>query len=69
MHRLLLKRAWHVEHMLTQIRQDEIGRDGCHLIQARFPELALDVIFRREAEPTMGLQADIGRLPGGVGCQ
>ena len=36
--------------MLGDIGQDQVGRDRCHLIQPCFAELALDVVFFREAE-------------------
>src|SRR5438105_3840044 len=58
-----LKRARHTQHMLAQVRQDEVGRDGRDLIQPRLAELPLNVIFRRESKPSMGLQARVGRLP------
>src|SRR2546423_239850 len=60
---LLLKRARHVQHMLAQIRQDEISGDGRDLIQTRFTEFALNVIFSCKAKASVGLQAHIGRLP------
>src|SRR5690242_15399516 len=66
---LLLKRSWHVQHMLAQIRQNEIGRDGCDLIQARLTELTLNVIFSREAKASVRLQTYIGSLPGSIGSQ
>jgi len=36
--------------MLANIRQDEIGRNRCDLVQARFAKLALNVVFRRKTK-------------------
>src|SRR5262245_27102457 len=54
------------EHMLSQIREDHVGRDRRHLIEPRFTELALDIVFLRETETAVGLHAHVGRGPGGV---
>jgi hypothetical protein len=51
------------QHVLGQIGQDQIGRDRRHLIEPRFAEFALDVVFLGEAEAAMGLNAHIARGP------
>src|SRR5258706_15417950 len=61
--------AGHAEHMLGNVRQDEIGRDRRDLIELRLAELALDVIFFGKAKTAMGLDTGVGRVPGGVGRQ
>ena len=55
--------AGQAEHVLGNERQDQIGRDRRNLIQPRFAELALDVVFFGKAEAAMGLHAGIGRFP------
>jgi len=47
----------------------QVGRDGRHLIQPGFAELALDIVFGREAESTVRLQADVRSLPRRIGRQ
>jgi hypothetical protein len=56
-------RARHAEHMLADVGEDEVRRDRRDLVEAGLAELALDVVFRGEAEAAMGLQAGVGRLP------
>ena len=51
------------EHMLGHVGIDEVGRDRRNLVQPGLAEFALDVVFTREAETAMGLQADIGCFP------
>src|SRR3984893_1995850 len=58
--------ARHAEHGRGQERQDQVGRDRRDLVEPRFAELALDVVFFGEAEPAMGLHAGVGRFPGRV---
>jgi hypothetical protein len=50
--------------MLAEMRQDQVGRYRRHLVEPGFAELALDVVFGGEAEAAVGLQADVGGLPG-----
>src|SRR5688500_12509641 len=38
-------RSRHPQHMLGNIRQDQVGRDRRDLIEARLTELALDVVL------------------------
>src|SRR5690348_12234046 len=52
--------------MLGQIGQDQVGGDRRNLIQARFTELSLNVIFRCETKSSVGLQAYIRSLPGSI---
>jgi hypothetical protein len=59
----------HSEHVLGQIGKDEVRRDRRDLVEAGLAELALDVVFLREAEPAMRLDAGLGRSPGGFGGQ
>ena len=49
--------------MLRDIVEDKVGRDRCHLIEARLTEFALDIIFAGKAETAMKLDAGIGRFP------
>ena len=44
--------------------QNQVSRDRGHLIEARFPELSLDVEFLGETRSPIGLQASIAGLPG-----
>src|SRR5215212_2477448 len=60
-------RARQAEHVLGQIRQDQVRRDRRHLVETRFAELALDVVFLGEAVAAMGLEARIRGLERGVG--
>src|SRR5690348_15188986 len=43
------ERAREAENVLGDVGQDQIGRDRCDLVQARFAELALDVVLAGEA--------------------
>src|SRR5229473_5471918 len=63
------ERPRHAEHMLAYIGKNQVGRDRSHLIQARLPEFSFHVVFGREPETAVRLQADVGRLPGRVGRQ
>jgi hypothetical protein len=56
-------RAWQAEHVLRDIRQDQVGRDRRDLVQPGLAELALDIVFAGEAETAVELQAGIGRFP------
>ena len=56
-------RAGHAQHMFADVRQDHVGGDRRDLVQPRFAELALDVVFGRKTKTAMRLQADVGRLP------
>ena len=49
--------------------QDQVRADRRNLVQPRFAELALDVIFLRETEAAMRLDALIGRIPARFRCQ
>ena len=55
--------------MLGHIRQDQIGRNRSDLVQARFAEFALDIVFAGKAEATVELQARIGGFPRRVSRQ
>src|SRR5262249_49785172 len=55
------------KHMLSQIREDHVGRDRRHLIEPRFTELALDIVFLCKAKSAIGLHAHVGGGPGRVG--
>src|ERR1700730_1824439 len=57
------ERARQPEHVLGQVGKNEVRRDGGNLIQPRFAELALDVVFARKAKAAMSLQTHVGRLP------
>src|SRR5215467_15420912 len=57
------ERPWKVEHVLGDVRQNEIRRDRRDLIQTRLPEFALDVELGGKAETAVGLEADVGSLP------
>src|ERR1700674_1331942 len=59
----------HAQHVLGEVRQNEIGRDRRHLIEPGLAEFAFDVIFFRKAETAMGLYAGVGGIPGGIGRQ
>jgi len=50
------------EHVLRNIGQNQIGRNRRHLVQARFPELTLDVVLAGKPEPAMELEQAL-RLP------
>ena len=43
--------------MLGDIAQDQVGRDRRDLVQAGFPELALDVVFIGKAEAAVELES------------
>src|SRR4051794_1628876 len=66
---LALERARHAEHVLSDIRQNQVGRDRRHLIQARLAEFALHVVLAREAEAAVKLQAGVRGFPGCLGSQ
>src|SRR5690606_18493098 len=61
------ERTGQAQHVLGHVGKDEIGGNRRHLVQARFAELALYVVFGGEAEAPMELQAGVGRFPGCVG--
>ena len=49
--------------MLGNIAEDQIGRDGRHLIEPGFAEFALNIIFLGKAKTAVGLYADFGGRP------
>src|SRR5262245_46740513 len=51
------------EHVLGDVREDQVRGDRRDLIQACLPELPLDVVVLRETEPAVRLNRDVGRLP------
>src|SRR5688572_5339137 len=57
------------QHVLGDVAEDQVGRDRSDLVQPRLAELALDVVFAREAEAAVHLQAHVGRLPARLGGQ
>src|SRR5678816_1574272 len=57
------ERPRQAEHVLGDVREDQVRRYRRHLVEARFAELALDVVFVREAESTMCLHADVRGFP------
>src|SRR5262249_43567350 len=59
--------AWHAEHMLAEIGEDEIGRDRGDLRQAAFAPFALDAEFARHREAAERLHAGFGGMPGRLG--
>ena len=61
------ERPRHVEYVLGDVGEDEVGRDRRDLIEAGFTEFAFDIVFAREAETAMELQASIGRFPRRLG--
>src|SRR6185295_53255 len=64
-----LERPRQPENVLGEVGQDQVGRDRRDQVQARLPELALDVVLGGEAEATVRLQADVGRLPRRLGAE
>src|SRR6266571_6273299 len=56
--------ARQAEHMLGEVAQHQVGRYRRDLVEPRLAEFALDVVLLGEAEPTVGLQAHVTRLPG-----
>src|SRR6476646_3255101 len=60
---LRLERTRQPEHVLGDVREDEVRRDRRHLVEPRLAELALDVVFIGETEAAMRLHADVRRLP------
>ena len=68
-HLLFSVRARHAQHVLGEVRQDEIGRNRRHLIEPGLAELALHVIFLGKAKTAMGLHACVRGFPGGIGRQ
>src|SRR4030095_4815506 len=58
-----LERTRHAQHMLADVRQDQIRGNGRDLVQPCFPQLPLDVILRGKPKAAKRLKADIGRLP------
>src|SRR4051794_16000213 len=63
------ERPWHSQHVLAHVRQDEIGRDRRHLIEARLAELAFDIVLGRESEAAVSLQAHVGGFPRRIGAE
>src|SRR6186713_459399 len=57
------ERARQAEHVLGNIRQDQVRRDRRHLVEAGLAELAFDVVFAGETETAVCLQADVRRFP------
>src|SRR3954449_8024701 len=57
----------HAQDVLAHVRLDQVVRDRRDLVEARLAELALDVVLRGEAEAAVRVDADVGRLPGGLG--
>src|SRR5688500_590172 len=61
------KRSRHAQHVLADVRQDQVRGYRRHLVEPRLAELPLDIEFSREAESTVRLQADVRRFPRCVG--
>src|ERR1700678_2648970 len=57
------------EHVLAEVREDQVGGDRGDLVEARLAELAFHVVFLGEAEAAVGLQAGVGGGPGGLAGQ
>src|SRR3954470_14012175 len=53
------------EQVLRHIGEDQVGRDGCYLVQPGLAELALDVILVGKPEAAVELKAGVGGLPRG----
>ena len=47
------------EHVLPDERLDEVVADRSRLVEARLSELPLQIVFRREAEATVGIHRRI----------
>src|SRR5262249_56018131 len=56
-------RARKPEHVLAEIGEDEVVRDGRHRVQARLAELPLDVVLSREPEAAVRVEAYVRCLP------
>src|SRR6266849_2170698 len=63
-------RPRHAEHVLPDIRHDEVVVDRGRAVEARLAELPLDVVFLREAVAAMAVDAGVaggdGRFGGEV---
>src|SRR5215217_7585064 len=62
----ILERPRQTQDVLGDVGEDQVGRDGCYLVEARLAELALDVVLGVEAVAAEGLHRDVRRLPGGL---
>ena len=67
--RQCLVRPRHAEDVLGQVAKDEVGGDGCDLVEAGFAKLALDVELLGKAEAAMGLNAGFRCFPARLGRQ
>ncbi len=56
-------RARHPDHVLAEVGEDEVVRNGRHLVQPCLAELSLDVVLLREAEATMCVEAGVRGCP------
>src|SRR5918995_2138157 len=65
----ILKRPRQPEHVLSHVREDEVGRDRSYFEEPGLAKLALDVVLGVEAVAAEGLHRGVCRLPGGVGGQ
>src|SRR5215211_8860863 len=63
------ERPREAEHVLGDVREDEVSRDRGDLVETRLAEFALYVILGIEAVAAEGLKGGVGRLPRGVGGQ
>ena len=61
------ERARQAEHVLREVREDQVGRDRGDEVEAGLAEFALDVVLGGEAEAAEGLKADVGGFPGCLG--
>src|SRR5581483_294614 len=59
--------ARHAEHVLADVGEHQVVRDGRHGEQPRLAELALHVILGREAIAAVGVEAGVRRLPRRLG--
>src|SRR3954462_8239030 len=57
----------HAQDVLAHVGLDEVVGDRGDLVEPGLAELALDVVLLGEAEAAVGVHADVGRLPGGLG--
>lgn len=59
----LSKGPGHAQHVLTDIGQHEVGRDGGDLKESGFSPLSFHVILSGIAKAAMVLQAGLGSMP------
>src|SRR5262245_53139383 len=61
--------AWHPQHVLAHVGEDEVVVDRRRLVEPALPELPLDVVFLGVAVAAVAVDASVAGLPRRLGAE